>query len=128
MAQKTVPKIFVTGLALVVYLLIHVHTIRDLQNPEKFDAALKMGGSFGGSSMATYVFSRSKPAGERDGIVFTNESPATFISKLRERRGKNIWLMGGGELARDFLTADLVDCGRVGLRMTTGAGYSPPER
>ena len=73
------------------------------------DVALKMGGSFGGSSMATYVFSRSKPAGERDGIVFTNESPATFISKLRERRGKNIWLMGGGELARDFLTADLVD-------------------
>jgi len=39
------------------------------------DVALKIGGSFGGSSMATYVFSRSKPAGERDGIVFTNESP-----------------------------------------------------
>ena len=31
-----------TGLALVVYLLIHVHTIRDLQNPDKFDDALKM--------------------------------------------------------------------------------------
>jgi succinate dehydrogenase / fumarate reductase cytochrome b subunit len=31
-----------TGLALVVYLIIHVHTIRDLQNPEKFDAALAM--------------------------------------------------------------------------------------
>jgi dihydrofolate reductase len=73
------------------------------------DVALKMGGSFGGSAMATYVFSRSKPAAERDGIVFVNESPATFISKLRERRGKNIWLMGGGELARDFLKADLVD-------------------
>ena len=29
-----------TGLALVLYLLIHVHTIRDLQNPEKFDEAL----------------------------------------------------------------------------------------
>jgi dihydrofolate reductase len=73
------------------------------------DVALKMGGSFGGSSMATYVFSRSKPASERDGIVFVNESPAMFISKLRERRGKNIWLMGGGELARDFLKADLID-------------------
>src|SRR6476661_437072 len=31
-----------TGIALVIYLLIHVHTIRDLQNPEKFDAALAM--------------------------------------------------------------------------------------
>ena len=29
-------------IALVGYLIIHVHTIRDLQNPEKFDAALKM--------------------------------------------------------------------------------------
>jgi dihydrofolate reductase len=73
------------------------------------DVALKVGGSFNGSSMTTYVFSRSKPAGERDGIVFTNESPATLISKLRRRRGKNVWLMGGGELARDFLKADLVD-------------------
>jgi dihydrofolate reductase len=73
------------------------------------DVALKMGGSFSGSSMATYVFSRSKTAGQLDGIEFVNESPATFISKLRKRRGKNIWLMGGGELARDFLKADLVD-------------------
>ena len=72
------------------------------------DAALKMGGSFG-SSMPAYVFSRSRSAGERDGIVFTNESPAALIRKLRERPGKNIWLMGGGELARDFLKADLVD-------------------
>ena len=30
-----------TGLALVAYLILHVHTIRDLKNPETFDAALK---------------------------------------------------------------------------------------
>ncbi len=29
--------------------------------------------------------------------------------KLRKRPGKNIWLMGGGELARDFLKDDVVD-------------------
>ncbi len=73
------------------------------------DDALKMGGSFSGSSTANYVFSRSKPAGERDGLVFINRSPATFMSQLRKRPGKHIWLMGGGELARDFLKADLVD-------------------
>jgi dihydrofolate reductase len=73
------------------------------------DAALKMGGSFGRSSLATYVFSRSQPAGQRNGVMFTHESLAKFIGKLRKRRGKNIWLMGGGELARDFLKADLVD-------------------
>lgn len=74
------------------------------------DAALQMGGgSFSGSSMATYVFSHSKPVGERDGLVFINQSPASFIRQLRKRPGKDIWLMGGGELARAFLKADLVD-------------------
>jgi dihydrofolate reductase len=74
------------------------------------DAALRMGGgSFARSSMATYVFSHIKPPGERDGLVFVNQSPAAFLLQLRKRPGKDIWLMGGGELARDFLKADLVD-------------------
>jgi dihydrofolate reductase len=77
------------------------------------DAALKMGGgsSPSGGGMATYVFSRSKPPGERDGLTFVNESPAAFVRRLRKRKGKSkdIWLMGGGELAREFLKADLVD-------------------
>jgi dihydrofolate reductase len=75
-----------------------------------FDVAVKTsGGSFSGSSMATYVFSHSEPPGERSGVTFINESPATFVQQLRKRPGKDIWLMGGGELARDFLKADLVD-------------------
>ncbi len=74
------------------------------------DVALKMGGgSYSDSSLATYVFSRSKPPGKRNGLVFVNQSPTAFIRELRKRPGKNIWLMGGGELARDFLKADLVD-------------------
>ncbi len=75
------------------------------------DVALKMGGesSFSGSSMANYVFSRSKPAVEHAGLVFVNQSPAKFIGQLRKKPGKDIWLMGGGDLARDFLKADLVD-------------------
>jgi dihydrofolate reductase len=74
------------------------------------DVALKMGGgSISGSSMVTYVFSRSKPPGERDGLLFVNQSPAALVRQLRNHPGKNIWLMGGGELARDFLKADLVD-------------------
>jgi len=74
------------------------------------DAALRMGGgsgSFGG--MPAYVLSRSQLAGERDGLVFTRESPARLVTRIRRRPGKHIWMMGGGELARAFLAADLID-------------------
>jgi len=57
----------------------------------------------------SYVFSRSLPPGERDGVTFVNQSPAEFIGELRKRPGKHIFHMGGGELARSFLQADLVD-------------------
>jgi dihydrofolate reductase len=81
-----------------------------LMGRKTFDVALKMGGgSFGSSSMVYYVFSHTQPPGERQGVVFTNQSPVTFVEQLRKQPGKNIWLMGGGELARDFLKADLVD-------------------
>ena len=74
------------------------------------DVGLKMsGGSLPASSMTYYVFSHSKPPGQCDSWTFVNESPAAFVRKLRKRSGKDIWLMGGGELARDFLKADLVD-------------------
>jgi dihydrofolate reductase len=75
-----------------------------------YDVALKMGGgSFGGSSMATYVMSRALPAGVRNGADFVKQSPAALVRRLRAKPGKDIWLMGGGELARAFLRADLVD-------------------
>jgi dihydrofolate reductase len=73
-----------------------------------YDVAMKMGGGFGGS-MASYVFSRTLAPGERDGVIFTRQTPETLVNELRRRRGKHIWLMGGGEICRDFLKADLVD-------------------
>lgn len=80
-----------------------------LMGRKTYDVALKMGGGTFGGHMAHYVFSRTLPPGERDGLIFTNESPAAVTGQLRLRRGKHIWLMGGGELVRDFLRADLVD-------------------
>ena len=74
-----------------------------------FDQAVAMGGSSGFGAMMTYVMSNSQPAGERKGVTFVNESPAKLIGAIRKRRGKNIWLMGGGETARTFLQEDLVD-------------------
>jgi dihydrofolate reductase len=77
---------------------------------KSLEAGLKMGGGkFDSGGLAIYVFSRSQAPGERENFTYVNESPATFVKKLRKRPGKNIWLMGGGELGREFLKADLVD-------------------
>lgn len=87
-----------------------------------YDVAQAMGGGFGGN-VKYYVMSRKLPAGERQGLIFTRESPAALVEKIRRQKGKDIWLMGGGELARDFLKADLVDELYLGiLPMLLGEG------
>jgi dihydrofolate reductase len=75
------------------------------------DAAISMmGGSFKSPvNIPHHVFSRTQPPGERDGVIFTNQSPAAWLRKIRARPGKHIFHMGGGELARSFLQADLID-------------------
>jgi dihydrofolate reductase len=32
-----------------------------------------------------------------------------FVRKLRQTKGRNIWLLGGAKLVRDFVAADLID-------------------
>ena len=73
-----------------------------------YDVAKTMSSGFGGK-MQGYVMSRTLPPGEREGLIFTQESPASLVAHLRKKQGKDIWMMGGGELARDFLRADLID-------------------
>src|SRR5207245_5567977 len=88
----------------------------EIMGRKTLDAGLKMGGgSLPRTSTVRYVFSRSQPPGERDGLVFVNQTPAALIRQLRKQPGKNIWLMGGGELSRDFLKADLVDELQLGI-------------
>jgi dihydrofolate reductase len=78
-------------------------------------AGLKLGGGKLPQGFAIFVFSRTEPSGEKTGVTFVNDRPADFVSNLRKRSGKDIWLMGGGELARDFLKADLVDELHLGI-------------
>ena len=81
-----------------------------------YDIAKSMGGSGGyGGKIASYVMSKTRPPGEREGMIFTQESPTSLVSRLRKKNGKHIWMMGGGELAREFLQADLIDELYVGI-------------
>jgi dihydrofolate reductase len=74
------------------------------------EAGLRMtGGKLPKTSMKMYVMSRTQPPGERDGVIFVDESPTALVARMRKQPGKDIWLTGGGEIAREFLKEDLVD-------------------
>ena len=57
----------------------------------------------------TYVFSRTLKAGEQDGATIVNTDPGAFVRKLKKQKGKEICVMGGGELGRVLLEAGVVD-------------------
>jgi dihydrofolate reductase len=81
-----------------------------LMGRKTYEVGLRMsGGSFSNYGLTCYVFSRTLAPGERAGVTIVNESPKSFVASLRKQKGKNIWHMGGGELAREFLKDDLID-------------------
>lgn len=55
-----------------------------------------------------YVFSRT-PLEDTEYVSFINEDIVDFTSKLKEQKGKNIWMVGGGDLLHTFLKEKLVD-------------------
>src|SRR4051794_34838518 len=42
-------------------------------------------------------------------VEFISESIGAFAESLRDQPGKNIWMMGGGELIASFLDEDAID-------------------
>jgi dihydrofolate reductase len=74
-----------------------------------FDVSVKMGASFRANDVH-YVFSRRPaPASVPAGVQFVTESIRAFAERLREQTGKNIWMMGGGEIIGSFLDEGAID-------------------
>jgi len=65
-------------------------------------------GEFPYQTKACYVFSRSHLANTNH-VKFVNEDIATFTDNLKKEEGKNIWIVGGGDLLHTFLKEKLVD-------------------
>jgi dihydrofolate reductase len=81
-----------------------------LMGRKTYEAGVRMsGGKFESYGLRCFIFSSSLPEGQRDGATFVRDEPKRFVEELRKEKGKNIWLLGGGELAQKFLQDDLVD-------------------
>jgi dihydrofolate reductase len=74
-----------------------------------FDRSLELGAHFG-ADCVHYVFSRhSPPAALPPGVSFVAESIGAFAERLRAQSGKNVWMMGGGEIIGSFLDEGAID-------------------
>src|SRR3989442_15198834 len=50
-----------------------------------------------------------QPADAPSGVEFVNDAIGPFVRRLREQPGKDIWLMGGGEIIASFLDEQATD-------------------
>jgi dihydrofolate reductase len=62
------------------------------------------------TSVKNYVFTHSPlPSPVPAGVEFVNEPIKTFATRLREKKGKDIWIMGGAGIIASFLDAGEID-------------------
>jgi dihydrofolate reductase len=62
------------------------------------------------TKVKNYVFTRSPvPSAAPVGVEFVNEPIKAFATRLREKKGKNIWMMGGAGIIASFLDAGEID-------------------
>ena len=81
-----------------------------LMGRKTYEVALRMGQGGGGyPGVKSYVFSRTLKPASTDAVTIVDEDAAKFVRKLKKQRGKDMCLMGGGELAKSLFEADLID-------------------
>jgi dihydrofolate reductase len=95
-----------------------------LMGRKTYDVAIKQRGSANSPGMNTYVFSNTlDPSSSKDDVVIIDGDAADFVKTLKEKEGKDVCLMGGGELAKSLFEAKLIDEVGVNIhRVLLGSG------
>jgi dihydrofolate reductase len=67
-------------------------------------------GSAFDTKVKNYVFTRSQPQpAPPPGVEFVNEPIKAFATRLRQEKGKHIWMMGGAGIIASFLDQGEID-------------------
>jgi dihydrofolate reductase len=81
-----------------------------LMGRKTYEVALRSGQGDGGyPGVKSYVFSRTLKDDPKGGVTIVRTDAAEFVRDLKNQTGKDICLMGGGELARSLFEAGLID-------------------
>lgn len=74
-----------------------------------YETSLRLGAKFA-AKPRTIVFSRdAPPVSAPAGVEFVSDAIGPFMDRLCSEPGKDIWLMGGGEIIASFLDAGAID-------------------
>jgi dihydrofolate reductase len=61
------------------------------------------------ANMKNYVLTHTPPSAAPKDVEFVNEPVKAFAARLRAKKGKDIWIMGGAGIIASFLDAGEVD-------------------
>jgi dihydrofolate reductase len=79
-----------------------------------YEVSQRQGEGGPGAEMRTIVVSRTMRQQDHPDVAISHDAVGT-VRALREESGKDIWLMGGGQLFQALFEADLVDLVEVGI-------------
>ena len=80
-----------------------------LMGRKTYDWVMKnIEGEFPYKNEECYVFTKS-PIEDTEYVKFINTDVISFTNELQKTDGKNIWLVGGGELIHSFIKEKLID-------------------
>ena len=74
-----------------------------------YEQAVKFGMASGYSGKKNFVLSRTLTKAASPKVSIINDEVTVFAERLRGKKGKHIWLVGGAELIASFLDAGAVD-------------------
>jgi len=80
-----------------------------IQGFKTYQQLLSWGIPFPYSGKTNYVLSRKKDLEPTEHVQFIREEPLNFLQQLKKQEGKDIWLIGGGEINTLLLNAGLID-------------------
>lgn len=79
-----------------------------LMGNKTYKQILEFGVDFPYSDKTNYVFSK-QPHKNTEFVSFIGEDLVSFVLSLKQKEGKDIWLIGGGEINGFFLSHHLID-------------------
>jgi dihydrofolate reductase len=56
-----------------------------------------------------YVFTRTETKTPYENVVLVSEDIPEFVRRMKQKKGKNIWLFGGSEIIHPLIQENLVD-------------------